>query len=94
MHCQLGQMERAGKRSGGVGKRCQNMRQEVNCLSERQEIFRGMVEDKIRMQGRATEKYYDQIFEEMKELEDKKSEEALLFVQKKVRFMERSERKR
>ena len=31
----------------------------------------------------ATEKYYDQIFEEMKELEEKKSEEALLIVQTK-----------
>ena len=62
---------------------CQNMRQEVNLLSERQDIFRGMVEDKIRMQSRATEKYCEQIFEEMKELEEKKSEEALLLVQKK-----------
>ena len=36
------------------------------------------MEDKIRMQSRATEKYNEQIFEEMKELEEKKSEEALL----------------
>ena len=33
------------------------MRQEVNYLVETQDIFRGMVEDKIRMQSRATEKY-------------------------------------
>ena len=46
MQCQLGHMERAAKMSGGVGKRCQNMRQEVGYLSERQEIFRGMLEDK------------------------------------------------
>ena len=58
------------------------MRQEVNYLSERQEIFRGMVEDKIRMQSGATETYYDQISEEMKEV-GKKSEEALLLVQQK-----------
>ena len=58
------------------------MRQEVKCLSERQEIFRSMLEDKIRMQSRATEKYDDKIFEEMQELEEEKSEEALLFVQK------------
>ena len=45
-----------------------------------------MVEDKIRMQSRATEKY-EQIFEEMKELEVKKSEEALLLVQKKHTLM-------
>ena len=89
MHCQLGQMERAFKRSGGVGKRCQNKRQEVNLLSERQEIFRGMVEDKIRMQSRATEKYFEQIFEEMKKLEEKNPEEALLLVQE-IRFVEMS----
>ena len=35
------------------------------------------------MQSRATEKYYGHIFEEMKELQEKKSEEALLLVQKK-----------
>ena len=49
----------------------------MNYLSERQEIVRGMVEDKIMMQNRATEKNYEQIFEEMKELEEKKSEDAL-----------------
>ena len=32
-----------------------------------------MVEDKIRLQSRATGKYYEQIFGEMKELEEKKS---------------------
>ena len=57
--------------------------QEVFLLSERQGLFRGMVEDKIRMQSRATEKYYGQIFEEKKEPEEKKSEEVLLLVQKK-----------
>ena len=45
-------------------------------------MFRGMLEDKTRMQSRATESY-DQTFEEMKELEEKKSEEASLLVQKK-----------
>ena len=40
------------------------------------------MEDELRLQSRATEKYYDQIFEEKKELEEKKSEEALLVVQK------------
>ena len=64
-------------------KRCQNMMREVKFSSERQEVLKGMVEDKIRLQSRATEKYYEQIFEEMKELEEKKSKEALLLVQKK-----------
>ena len=55
MHCQLGQMERAVKGLAEFEKRCQNMRQEVNLLSERQEIFRGMVENKNRLQSRTTE---------------------------------------
>ena len=57
--------------------------QEVKLLSERQEMLKGMIEDKIRLQRRATEKYYEQIFEDMKELEEKKSEEASPLVQKK-----------
>ena len=40
------------------------------------------MEDELRLQSRATEKCYDQIFEERKELEEKTSEEALLIVQK------------
>ena len=34
------------------------------------------------MQSRATEKYYEQLFVEMKKLEDEKSKEALLLVQR------------
>ena len=52
--------------------------QEVKLLSEGQETPKRMVEDKIRLQSRAME----QTYEEMKKLELKKSEEALLFVQK------------
>ena len=44
------------------------------------------MEDKIRLQSRAMEKY-EQIFEEMKELEEKKSEESLPQVQKKHTLM-------
>ena len=47
--------------------------QEVKFLCERQEILKGMIKDKIRLRSRAT----------MKELEKKKSKEALLLVQKK-----------
>ena len=78
MHCQPGQMERAVERSGGVGKsRCRDTMQEVKLWSERQEILNNTLEDKIRLQSRATENYHEQIFEEMKELEEKKSKEAL-----------------
>ena len=66
------------------------MRQEVNLLSERQDIFRGMVGDKIRMQSGATEKYYEQIFEEMESWKKRNQNTCA----GKVRFMKISERKR
>ena len=52
-------------------------------LSERQEIFESTMEEKIKLQSRANERYHDQISEEIKELEEEKSEEALRMVQKK-----------
>ena len=64
-------------------RRCQDMTQEVKLLSERQEVLTGHVEDNIRLQSKATEKYYETIFEELRELDEKKSKEALLLVQKK-----------
>ena len=57
--------------------------QEVELLSERQEVLAGLVEDKSRLHSKATEKWYETIFEEMRELEEKKSKQALVFVQKK-----------
>ena len=53
-------------------RRYQNMMQEVKLLSERQEVLKGMVGEKIRLLSRATAKYYEQMYEEMKELEGKK----------------------
>ena len=52
-----------------------------------------MVEDKIRMQSRATENIYEQIFLEMKELEEKKPEEALLIVHE-IYYCWRSQKER
>ena len=60
------------------------MGQELKLLSERQEMLKGMVEDKMRLQSRATEKCYEHFLVEMKELEEEKSEEALVLVQKKT----------
>ena len=51
-------------------------------MSERQEIFKSTMEDNLKLQSRATARYHDQIFEEITEQEEKKSEEALLLVQK------------
>ena len=42
-------------------------------MSERQDVLAGLVEDKIRLQRKATAKYHETIFEE---LEEKKSKEA------------------
>ena len=53
---------------------CQNTWQEVKLSSERQEILKSTLEDRLRLQSRATEQC-DQIFEEVQELEEKKSEE-------------------
>ena len=64
-------------------RRCQDLMQEVTLLSERQEVQAGFVEDKIGIQSEATDKYYESTFEEMRELEEKKSKEALVLVQKK-----------
>ena len=44
------------------------------------------MEDKLKLQSRVNERYHDQIFEEIQELEQKKSEEALLMVQRSTIF--------
>ena len=66
-------------------RRCQGMMQEVKLLSERQDVFR-RAWSKTREGCRAeqTKSYHEQMFEEMKELEEKKSKEALLIEQKKA----------
>ena len=62
-------------------RRCQEPTQEVKLSSERQEVLKGLLEDKIRIQSKATEKYHETIFE-LKELEEKKSNHALVLVKK------------
>ena len=52
-------------------------------MSERQEIFESAMEDKLKLQSRANERFQDQIVDEIKEIEQKKTEEALQMVQKK-----------
>ena len=57
---------------------------QLKLLCEGQEVLAGLVEDQSRLQSKATEKYDETIFEEMRELEDrKKPKEALVLVQKK-----------
>ena len=51
-------------------------------LSKRQEIFRNAIEGKLKVQSRASERLQDQTIEEMKEMEQKRTEEALEMVTK------------
>ena len=50
-----------------------------------------MVEDETRLQSRATEKYCEQIFEEVKELEEKYIRRGSAFCAEKARFMDITE---
>ena len=50
-------------------------------LNKRQEIFQNAIEGKLRVQDRASERLQDQIIEEIKELENKKTEDALQIAQ-------------
>ena len=88
MHYQCGEMEHTIEESGGAGKAMLRYdAEEVKLLSEGQDVLMGMVEDKIRLQSRATESTLNRSSEEMKELEEKKSKEALLLVQKKKHIL-------
>ena len=64
-------------------RRCQELMQEVELSSERQEALAGLVENMIGSQSKATAKYCETIFEELRELEEKRSKEALVLVQTK-----------
>ena len=46
-------------------------------LNKRQEIFQNAIEGKLRVQDRASERWQDQVFEEIKELENTKTEGSL-----------------
>ena len=71
-------------------RHCHDLMQEVELLSERQEVLNGMVEVKIRLQSEATEKYDETIFQDLRELEVFK--EALLLVQKHILIRYQSDR--
>ena len=51
-------------------------------LKKRQEIFKNAIEGKLRVQSTASERLQDQIIEEIKEMEHKRTEEALELVRK------------
>ena len=63
-------------------RRCQDMSREIQMLSKRQEIFKNAIEGKLRVQKRASERLQDQIIEEIKEMEHRRTEEAFELVRK------------
>ena len=83
MYCQLGQVGCKAERSGGVGKKVSKHEAGNTRIERKTRKFKSTMEDKLKLQSRANKRYHDLIFEEMKELEEKKSEEALQMVQKK-----------
>ena len=54
-----------------LDRRCLDLMQEVQLLSERQEVLVGMVASKRNMQKETPQKYQEKVFEEFKELEEK-----------------------
>ena len=52
-------------------RRCRDTIQEVQLLSERQEISNNAIEGKLRVQSRASGRLQDRIIEEIKEMEHK-----------------------
>ena len=75
-----------GKRSGKAlvdwERWCQDICREIQMLNKRREIFQSAIEGKLRVQDRVSERMQDQIIEEIKEMEQRKTEEALQLVRK------------
>ena len=63
-------------------RRCQELMEEVEFLSENQEVLDGFTDTKVRMQSKAPEEYYKTNFEKLRELEEQKSKEALILIEK------------
>ena len=55
---------------------------EIQMLSKRQENFQDAIEGELSVQDRASGRMHDQIIEEIKDMEHKKTEEALNLVKK------------
>ena len=64
-------------------RECLALREEVEHLNEKQEVLTILMEGTMNMQKVAPEKNPEKIFEELKELEEQKTREALEFVQRK-----------
>ena len=71
-------------------RRCRNTRQEVQVLSERQDTSKSTMEDKVKLQSRATGRYHDQIFEEKGAVRTEVRRSSTMCAEE-ARFMEISE---
>ena len=63
-------------------RRCQDRSREIQMLNKRQEIFQNAIDGRLRVKDRASERLQDEIIEEIKELENTKTEEAYQLVRK------------
>ena len=67
-------------------RECLAFREAVEHLNEKQEVLTVLMEGKMSMQKVAPEKYQEKFFEELKELEEQQTREALELVQRKHNF--------
>ena len=63
------------------------LREEVEHLNEKQEVLTVLMEGKMSMQKVAPEKYQEKFFEDLKELEEQQTREALELVQRKHKLV-------
>ena len=84
---QSGEMGGAFENVGCTGEGSLALREEVDHLNEKQEMFTILMEAKMGMQKVAPEKYQEKIFEELRELEEQETREALELVQRKHKFV-------
>ena len=68
-------------------RECLEQREEIEHFTEKQEVLASVMEGKMSMQQVAPEKYQEKIFEELKELEEQKTREALELVQRKQKLV-------
>ena len=61
-------------------RHCLTLREEMDHLSERQEVMADLLVSKKDMQKTAPETYQEKIFEEFKEMEEQRAKEALALV--------------
>ena len=68
-------------------RECPTLREEVEHLNERQEVLTILMAGKMNVQKVAPEDFQRQIFQELKELEEQKTREALELVQSKHKLI-------